>query len=163
MILVALVFSITTLSACLTNLLTYLNRPEEKELSFETVIQTIECPHPLQRELRLVMVSSPEELVKIRDLVSKDVYTTLEQIDFQQDHIVGLFRGLQPTYSNDVVIERVTRRADAWVVYAEFGEPGFDNVAGREGIFPCHVIKVAHGGDTSPLLRIELVSRTVHR
>ena len=116
--------------------------PGETELSFETIEQYHRSEGYDNLEPRLVLVTSRQEIDQVEGLVSQESLDQLAELDFQQYFAIAVFRGAQATSGYDTIIERVTRRGDKIVVYAQFWEPRPDQVILTIETSPHHLIKV---------------------
>jgi hypothetical protein len=115
--------------------------PGETELAFETIERASDGPrYYTEREPKLILITSRQEIERLDALVSVKALKRLEETDFEQYFAVAIFRGHFATGCCWVTIQRVGRRGDQVVLYAEFGEARGPLTQGA--ISPYHLVKV---------------------
>jgi len=131
--------------------------PGQTELPFETIERSDYGDYSV-REPRVVLVTSLQEIDRLEGLVDQRALGQLAELDFQQYFAIAVFRGTQGTSGYDVIIERVARRGDEIVVYAQFWETSPYYEVTMEVTSPYHLIRVRR--DDGESQEIELVLHT---
>jgi len=135
--------------------------PRETELPFETIEQYHRSEGYDSPEPCLVLITSQQEIDRLESLVSRGALEQLAELDFQQYFAIAVFRGVRPTSGYDIIIERIARRGDKIVVYAQFWEPRLDQVILPEVTSPYHLIKVRRGDGVSQETELVFQSQIV--
>ncbi len=119
--------------------------PRETELPFET-IERNDSYSPEEGygglEPRVVLVTTRQEIDQLEGLISQAALDHLAELNFEQYFAIAVFRGRQPYSGYATIIERVARQGDKIVVYAQFWEPGSNQVILTMETSPYHLIKV---------------------
>lgn len=71
----------------------------------------------------LIVVTAPEDISKLSSFISNEALQALENIDFNERVIVGVFRGIQGKGPYEVIVNKITRQNDIISVYVTFVEP----------------------------------------
>jgi hypothetical protein len=132
-------------------------RPKETELPFETIIRGDGATYPGSKPLA-ILVTDRQDIEKMKDLFYQDVLDEIATVDFGRYFVIAVLRSLQGTSGYDTVIDHVVRRGEKIVVYAQFWEPGRDQVVHETITSPYHIIKVPK--DNGVTQEIELVLQT---
>ena len=90
----------------------------------------------------MLLLTSPNQLVRFQDQVNPETRTDLQQVDFQQYAVVALLRGRKPSTNSQTVIERITRQDDRLTVYAQFWEPNPAYASAAAETSPYHLVKI---------------------
>ena len=151
-----LTLSLLYLAAC---------QPQEVDLPFETIERagsggTGEYYRGEQPKL-VVITEAGKADVQLEGLVSQNALDQLAELDFQQYFAIAVFRRCQPSSGYDTIIERVARRGDKIVVYAQFWEPSPWYEVTGEVTSPYHLIKVRGDGGMIRETELILQSRAV--
>lgn len=117
----------------------------ETELSFET-IERNDTYSPEEGygglELRVVFVTTRQEIDQLEGLISQAALDHLAELNFEQYFAIAVFRGRQPYSGYATIIERVARQGDKIVVYAQFWEPSPYYEVLHTETSPYHLIQV---------------------
>jgi len=134
--------------------------PPVTDLPFETVAQDEwGVNDEMGAEPQLMVLTTLDDLTKVKDLVSEEDFANLQQIDLQDYFVVALFRGWRPSSNYQTIIERITRRNDTLTVEAQFWEPGA--IASEGETSPYHVVKIAKDGLEPAQLELTLQAYTI--
>ena len=135
----------------------------ETELPFETVefVGNDVGGSYREREPRLVVVTTRQEIDRIEGLVSSETLAQLKELDFQQYFVIGLYRGSRGSSGYATIIERIARREDKIVVYAQFWEPSPHYVVFDTVTSPYHLVKVRKERGMSEETKVVLNPRVV--
>jgi hypothetical protein len=137
-----------------------LTPPPVTELPFETVaLNEWGGVFEMGDEPQLMLLTTADDLTKVKDLMSEEDFANLQQVDFQDYFVVALFRGWRPSSNYQTVIERITRRNDTLTVEAQFWEPGA--VASEGETSPYHVVKIARDDLEPAQLELALNTYTI--
>ncbi len=90
----------------------------------------------------LLLLTSPEQISQIESWVSPQTLAALQQVDFEHHAVVALFRGRQGSTNYQTIIERITRRDDHLIVYAQFWEPNSKMASGAAITAPYHLVRI---------------------
>ena len=132
MLLLYIVLTLTGLSAC---------QPKEINLPFET-IERQELSGYRDKEPALIVIAKPEEIASLDALVSHEIQSRLQTLDYDAQLVVVIFQGWKPTTRYGAQIDRVTRRDSEVTVYAEFSEPKSNEPTGDLATSPYHMVRV---------------------
>ena len=132
--------------------------PGETELPFETIERSDLGDYSV-REPRLILITAPQEIDQVEGLITREALDRLVELDFGQYFAIAVFRGTQATSGYDVIVERVARRGDKIVVYAQFWSPSPHYGVRNEATSPYHLIKVRRDDGVSQ--ETELVFRSL--
>jgi hypothetical protein len=118
----------------------------EVDVPFETVAvnesgANIDA-HVMREGAQLLLLTSPNQLVSTQDQVNPETWSDLQQVDFPQHAVVALFRGRKPSTNYQTMIERITRRNDRLIVYAQFWEPNPAYASAAAETSPYHLVKI---------------------
>ncbi len=131
--------------------------PGETELAFETIERASDGPrYYTEREPKLILITNRQEIERLDAMVSVKALERLAETDFEQYFAVAVFRGHFATGCCWVTIQRVGRRGDQVVLYAEFGEARGPLTQGS--ISPYHLVRVQRDG--RPLVQQDVILLT---
>ncbi len=112
-------------------------------------------------EPQVVFITSKQEINELEGLVSQAALDQLAQLDFKEYFAIALFRGGKPSSGFDTIIERVARRGDQIVIYAQFWSTSPYHAETAAETSPYHLIKVRREGNVSQESEALLRSRDV--
>ena len=102
-------------------------KPQETELSFET-IELESYPGSIKqwegKEPKLLIVADVQNIDEVRHFVTDKAALALSQADFTAHFAILAFRGLQGSSHGGFKIERIIRRGNEVILYAQPGIPG---------------------------------------
>lgn len=147
MLLLYIVFTLAGLSAC---------QPKEINLPFET-IERQELSGYRDKEPALMVITKPEEIIRLDTLVSREIQLQLQALDYDAYLVAVVFQGRKPTTRYGVQIERVTRQGDEITVVAQFSEPKPDEEKGPLETSPYHLVQVQKTGTWGQPITFNLV------
>ena len=100
--------------------------------------------HEIGGQPQVLLLTSPDQLAGLESWVNPPTWAALQQVDFQHDAVIALFRGRKPTTNYQTIIEQITKQDNRLMVYAQFWEPNPAYYASGAAITsPYHVVKVA--------------------
>jgi hypothetical protein len=134
--------------------------PKEIELTFETIERSDLGSYSI-REPCLILITAPQEIDQVEGLITQEALDRLAELDFGQYFAIAVFRGRQATSGYDTMIERVARRGDKIVVYAQFWGPSPHYGVQNEATSPYHLIKVRRDDGVDQETELVLQSRAV--
>ena len=109
---------------------------------------------------KLFLLMEPEDIAWIEGLITPQDWQTLQQLDFEEYVVIGLFRGARPSSNYDTVITRLSRYyQETLIVEAKFYVPVLQS-SFAVVTSPYHLIKVSKTQMPRPL-GLELQSRVV--
>jgi len=138
--------------------------PQETELSFETIERNDSYSAEEGYgglEPCVVLVTTRQEIDHLEGLIRQTSLDQLAELDFQQYFAIAVFRGAQATSGYDVIVERVARRGDKIVIYAQFWEPSPHYAVFDAETSPYHIIKVRRSDGVSTQAELVLQSQLV--
>ncbi len=138
--------------------------PRETELPFETLERNdtyISEEGYGGLEPCVILVTTRQEIDQLEGLIRQTSLDQLAKLNFEQYFAIAVFRGRQATSGYDTVIERVARRGDKIVVYAQFWEPSPHYAVFDAETSPYHIIKVRRGDGVSTQAELVLQSQLV--
>ncbi len=122
-------------------------RPQETELSFETIEQDNGYDSSRQqweeREPKLLIMTSTQDIEEARPFVTDEALAALQKIDFTTEFAVLAFRGFQGSSHSGFKIEQIIRRGNEIALYAQPGSEGPETVVRS----PYHLIKANKEGN----------------
>jgi hypothetical protein len=122
-------------------------KPQETELSFETIEQDDGYSASRQkwegRESKLLVMASAQDIEEARPFVTDEAITALRQMDFTTRFAIFAFRGWQGSSHSGFKIERIIRRGNEIVLYAQPGTRGPNPVESS----PYHLIELKKEGN----------------
>lgn len=136
----------------------------ETELAFETIVQDDEHgagEGPVVTEPYALIITTPDEILALRGLVSQKALDRVQEIDFQKHFVIALFRGRRATGGHSTIIQRVARREDTIVIDAEFWEPSPYYVVTNVATAPYHLIQVERYDGVSSQTELVIRSKAV--
>ena len=135
-----LVVAVLLLAAC---------KPQEVVLSFQTIERQDSAFRAASmwgdKNPALMVISSSEDIEKVKSYVTAQSVSTLEQLDFRSAFALVVFRGLQPSSFVDFSVERIVRRGSEIAVYTRPGRQG-PNPAESS---PYHLVEIQKQGEMS--------------
>jgi len=134
--------------------------PEEAELPFETIEQSDLGDYSI-REPRVILVTAPQEIDRLEGLITQEALDRLAELDFEQYFAIAVFRGRQASSGYDTIIERVARRDNKVVVYAQLWDRTVHYGVTQEETSPYHLIKVRRDDGVSQETELVLQSREI--
>jgi hypothetical protein len=145
---------LTALAAC----------AREVELAFETIEQ--DDSHSAAEglgsaESHAIIIAARDEIPELRGLVSQRALDQVENTDFQEYFVVALFRGRRATGGYSTIIQRVTKKEDTIVIYAQFWEPAPYYEVINAATAPYHLIKVNRYDGVDPQTKLVVHSEVV--
>lgn len=132
--------------------------PKEIQLPFDTIERNDNLSAEegySGQEPRVIFITTRQAIDRLKGLVTQETIDRLAELNFQQYFVLAVFRGRQATFGYDTIIERVARRGNKIVIYAQFWEPSPYYVVQAAETSPYHVIKVRR--DDGVLQETELV------
>lgn len=136
--------------------------PGEVEVPFETIALNdsggdIDITlHEIGGEPQVLLLTGPDQLPGIESWVNPPTWAALQQVDFQHDAVIALFRGHKPSSNYQTIIERITRQADRLMIHAQFWEPSPHWASTAAETFPYHIVKIARHDVSSGQLELVL-------
>ena len=103
-----------------------------------------------------LLLTSPDQLAGLESWVNPPTWAALQQVDFQRDAVIALFRGRKPSSNYQTIIERITKQADKLIIHAQFWEPSPHWASKAEVTFPYHVVKISQHDVSSGQLELVL-------
>lgn len=113
----------------------------ENSLEFETVV--LDGCKLEKDEVELLFLTSSEQIASIQDQVSSATLQQLQNINFDEDVVIALLRGLKPSNNYQTVIERIVQQDHQLIIHAQFWEPNPQWESTTAETSPCHLVKVA--------------------
>jgi hypothetical protein len=111
---------------------------------------------------KLFLLMEPADIAPVEKLITPQDWQTLQQLDFEEYVVIGLFRGARPSSNYDTVITRLRRYyQELLIVEAKFYIPVLQS-SFAVVTSPYHLIKVSKTQMPRPL-RLELQSRVVDK
>jgi hypothetical protein len=143
--------------------------PKENVLLFETIERRdwsgdIGLEPYSGAEPRVILVTTRQEIDRLKLLVTQQAMDQLAGLDFGQYFVIAVFRGRKASSGHDTIVERVARRGNKIVIYAQFWElsPHYAYTAAETS--PYHVIKVRRDGgviqETELVLQSQVITPT---
>jgi hypothetical protein len=112
-------------------------------------------------EPQLLLLTTAAEVATIEPFVTPEQLAQVRQVDFTQDAVIALFRGVQPSSNHKVVIERITLDETQVTVAAQFWEPAPDQTSVTELTSPYQLVKVLKANLPSSSMQLVLESHAV--
>lgn len=134
----------------------------EEILSFETIsLETYGVAVDFEDTFpKLFLLVEPADIAQVEALLTPQDRQTLQEIDFEEYAVIGLFRGREPSSNYDTVITRLTKYyGSTLIVEATFYVPGSLGLSHAVVTSPYHLVKVPK----AQVSRLELQSRVVDR
>jgi len=147
MLLLYIVLTLAGLSAC---------QPKEINLPFET-IERQELSSYRDKEPVLMVIAKPEEIASLDALVTREILSRLQTLDYDAYLVVVVFQGWKPTTRYGVQIEHVIRRGSEVTIYAQFSEPKPNEPTGDLATSPYHIVRVQKRGVWGQQINFNLV------
>jgi len=94
-------------------------------------------------EPKLFLLTDFEQLAEIKTWVNPQTLTILQQVDFQQESVIALFRGRKPSANYQAIIEHIKQYDNRLIVHAQFWEPNPQLESAAEITYPYHLVKIA--------------------
>ncbi|MCB0061548.1 MAG: protease complex subunit PrcB family protein [Caldilineaceae bacterium] len=110
---------------------------------------------------QIFLITSAEEVAMIAPYISADHLAEVQQINFAQDAVLGLFRGIQPASNHKVVIERITLLESTVTVHVQFWIPAPNQASAEVHTSPYYLVKVARSRLPASDIQLALKSRIV--
>lgn len=112
-------------------------------------------------EPQLLLLTTAAEVATIEPFVTPEQLAEVRQVDFTQDAIIALFRGVQPSSNHKVVIERITLDKTQVTVDAQFWQPAPNQGSADAETSPYHLVKVLKTNLPSSSIQLVLESHAV--
>lgn len=120
-------------------------QPQETELTFETIEQKNDPSSTKQwegKEPKLLVIASAQDIEEARQFVTDEAIAALCKMDFATQFAILAFRGLQGSSHAGFKLERILRRGNEVILYAQSGSIGGQ----PEEMSPYHLVKVKKEG-----------------
>lgn len=91
---------------------------------------------------QLMLLTSPEQIGLVADMITHKSMAELQQVDFQQNAVVALFRGVMSSNNYQAVIKHITKDDDRLIVQAEFWSPSPWQGFLAATSFPYHLVQI---------------------
>ncbi|MCX6049623.1 MAG: hypothetical protein NT075_31370 [Chloroflexi bacterium] len=112
---------------------------------------------------QLFVLLTASDVAQLQSLISAEAYQALQQIDWNNDAVIAVLRGVQGCSFLGVGIERVTVARDTLFVDAQFWQPPPHSLCQTILTSPYHLIKVHKAGlmlnRLTPVLRSRAVDK----
>jgi hypothetical protein len=138
--------------------------PRETQLPFETIERNDNYSAEEGYgglEPRVVLVTTRQEIDQVEGLIGQAALDHLAELNFEEYFAIALFRGRQPYSGYATLIERVARRGDKVVVYAQLWEPSPHYEVLHIETSPYHLIKVRRDDGVSQETELVFQSQIV--
>jgi PrcB C-terminal len=110
-------------------------------LEFETVV--LDGCGLEKDEVELLFLTSSADIASIQNQVSPVTLQQLQNVNFDEDVVIVLLRGLKPSNNYQTVIDRIVQQNHQLIIYAQFWEPNPQWESTTAETSPCHLVKVA--------------------
>jgi hypothetical protein len=102
-----------------------------------------------------LLIAAEADLAALARRVSPEMMHMLEQVDYGEECVLALFRGVQGGSGYDTEIQRLSVQGDSLYVSADFWEPG-DTASAAQMTSPRHIVKVPCAALPQPLTQIHI-------
>lgn len=133
---------IVCLFGCQSSLLS-ITRDGEHSILFETIALEEWGGGYESKDPHAFLLIDPADIAEIADFVKPEHLEQLHQVDFAQNAVIAVFRGIQPSSNYKIVIERINTQDALLTIHAQFWEPAPNQGGAAQETSPYHLVSVA--------------------
>ncbi len=113
------------------------------------------------QEPLLLLITQPAEIEQVEPWLAPEVQVALNGVDFTENDVVALFRGVMPSSNYQTVIEQIVLQEQRLVVHAQFWEPNPAWESATVHTSPHHLVTIPKIVGQSPQLQLVLRSTPI--
>ncbi len=113
------------------------------------------------QEPLLLLITQPAEVERVEPWLAPEVQVALNGVDFTENDVVALFRGVMPSSNYQTKIEQIVLQERRLVVHAQFWEPNPAWESATVHTSPHHLVTIPKIVGQSPQLQLVLRSTPI--
>jgi hypothetical protein len=137
-----IIASVLLIAAC--QALPILRSPESPiagaQIPFETVAREVEGFVEVGEESRLLTVTRPEKLARLRPLIRPQSVPAVQAVNLGTHSIIAVFRVTRICAGHGLEIDKLALQNEMLTIYAQFRDP--NGACAEDSLAPYHIIQV---------------------